>query len=106
MKKTSIVLTSFLQAIGTLIYVMIVVVIMNSGTKTLDQTDGALVGVAVLMLLVVSAAICGFLVFGKPVILFLENKKKEALKMLYFTIGWLALFTIIILVIARTGLIR
>lgn len=100
MKKINIVLGSFLQALATLVYVGVVVEIMNNGQRIFGKVSGLLGGVAILMLLIVSAATCGFLVFGKSIILFLENQKKESLKLLYFTIGWLALFTFIILFVA------
>lgn len=100
MKKMNLILNSFLQALGTLVYIAIVVGIMSNGDKIFSNDKGLLIGMAMLMLFVVSAAICGFLVFGKSIILFLENQKKEALKLLYFTIGWMAIFLAIILLIS------
>jgi len=100
MKGNKIISGSFLQALSVSVYVLIVVTIMNNGERIFGKANGILGGVAILMLLVVSATICGFLVFGKPIMLFLENQKKESLKLLYLTIGWLVLFTFIILVIA------
>lgn len=46
--------------------------------------------IIMLLLFVLSAAVMAILVFGKPVLLYLENQKKEALTMLFFTVGWLA----------------
>jgi len=46
--------------------------------------------IIMLSLLVLSAAIMAILVFGRPVMLYLDNKKKEALTMLFYTVGWLA----------------
>jgi hypothetical protein len=43
-----------------------------------------------LLLFVLSAAVMGILILGKPVLLYLDNKKKESLAMLFYTIGWLA----------------
>jgi len=100
MKKVNIVLSSFLRALGTFAYVLVIVEIMNNGQKLFGNANGLLGGAAILMLFVVSAAICGLLVLGKPVMLYLDNQKKEALKLLYLTIGWLALFTAIILAVA------
>lgn len=45
--------------------------------------------IIMLPLLVLSAAIMAILIFGKPVLLYLDNQKKEALTMLFYTIGWL-----------------
>ena len=46
--------------------------------------------IIMLSLLVLSAAIMAILVFGKPVLLYLDNKKKESLVMIFYTVGWLA----------------
>jgi len=50
-----------------------------------------------LILLVISATITGMLVLGKPILLYLENKKIEAIKMLSYTVGWLAIIAMSIL---------
>ncbi len=57
--------------------------------------------VIVLLLLVLSAAIMGILIFGKPVLLYLDNQKKDALTLLFSTVGWLAaiLFIVILFVL-------
>lgn len=46
--------------------------------------------IIMLSLLVLSASIMGVLIFGKPVLLYLDNQKKEAATMLFYTLGWLA----------------
>ena len=51
--------------------------------------------IIMLSLLVVSAAVMAILVFGRPVLLYLDNKKKEALAMLFYTIGWLAVILLL-----------
>ena len=58
--------------------------------------------IIMLSLLVLSAAIMAILVFGRPVMLYLDNQKKDALTMLFYTVGWLAailFFTIIAVLI-------
>ena len=100
MKKTNIVLNGFLRALATFAYVLIVVLIMNNGEKIFGKVNGFLMGVTMLMIFVVSATICGLLVLAKPIMLYLDNQKKEALKLLYLTILWLAFFTVAILVTA------
>lgn len=52
-----------------------------------------------LMLLVFSAAVVGTLIFARPVALYLDNQKKEALAMLAYTIGWLFVLVVAVLVI-------
>jgi hypothetical protein len=51
---------------------------------------------ALLMLFVLSATIVGSLVLGRPILLHLEGKKNEALRFFGYTVGWLAILTVII----------
>jgi hypothetical protein len=46
--------------------------------------------IIMLSLLVLSASIMAILIFGKPVLLYLDNQKKDALLMLFYTVGSLA----------------
>lgn len=61
------------------------------------REDSVLAPIAFLMLFVVSAATMGMLVFGKPVMLYMDGKKREAVLMAVYTTGCLAVFTLIIL---------
>ncbi|MFA4937084.1 MAG: hypothetical protein WC575_02215 [Patescibacteria group bacterium] len=54
--------------------------------------------VAFLLLFVVSATIVGLLVLGKPVTLFLEGFKKEAVRLLFYTVICLIVITALALV--------
>lgn len=56
-----------------------------------------------LMLLVFSAAVVGTLIFARPVALYLDNQKKEALAMLGYTLGWL--FVLVVLVLAIVAVV-
>lgn len=56
-----------------------------------------LAATVMLLLLVISAAITGFAVFGKPVMWYLDGKKKEAMSLLSLTIGFLALITLLVI---------
>ena len=50
-----------------------------------------------LMLLVFSAAFTGFLIFGKPIMWYLDNKKKEAFSLLIYTLSLFLIITLIAL---------
>ena len=52
---------------------------------------------AFLMLFVLSAAIVGLLVFAKPVMMYLEGAKKEAVTLVFYIVAWLALITVIVI---------
>jgi len=58
--------------------------------------------IIMLMLLVFSAALTGSLVFGKPVMLYLDNKKKDALFTLVYTLIILLMLTILMFLLFIT----
>lgn len=89
---------AFLDAIGTVAYVILVASLMFSLQGVLPKEDTVFVMASFLLLFVCSAAITGFLVFGKPVMLYMDGKKKEAVSLLGYTIGIIFLITIILFV--------
>ena len=63
--------------------------------KSFSRVPDFFAPIIMLSLLVVSASIMAILVFGKPVMLYMDNQKKEALTMLFYTVGWLAAFLLV-----------
>lgn len=87
---------AFIDAIGTAVYIILVVLFMFSlQSFSSEQEDRIIIPIAMLLLFVSSAAITGFLVFGKPIMLYIDGKKKEAVSLLGYTLGILILLTII-----------
>ena len=80
-------------------YVAAVASIMNHGSAWFGQKDTAWTPVAVLMLFVLSAAVTGSLVLGRPVLMYLDGRKKEALEFFGYTVGWMFVLTVIVFVI-------
>ena len=68
---------AFIDAIGTAAYIILVVLILFSLQIFASKEDNIIIPIAMLLLFVCSVAITGFLVFGKPVMLYLDGKKKE-----------------------------
>ena len=93
---------SFLNALGTGAYVAILVTLVFNGEKIFGTIDNMLAPIAFLLVFVVSASITSGLVLGKPILMFLEGQKKEAIKLFIYTVGWLAIFAVIILIIGLT----
>lgn len=54
-----------------------------------------LIPMAMILLLVVSASVTGSLVIGRPVLWYLDGKKKEAVSLLITTVGFLALIMLV-----------
>jgi len=89
---------SALQSLGHAIlvaaYVSLVSLVMSHGSQLFGQKDTSITPIAVLMLFVVSAAITGTLVLGRPILLYLDGQKKESLKFFGYTVGWLFILTL------------
>ena len=86
---------AFKNSIGTTLYIILIVSFIFSLQVFASKKDTIMIPIAMLLLFVCSAAITGFLVFGKPVMWYIDGKKKEALSLLGYTIGILVAITII-----------
>ena len=85
------------HALLTFFYILGVVEIMSNGERIFGSMNNKVLGpIAILLLFVVSALITGTLVLGRPIYLFLNGQKTEALKMFFFTSGWLVAIAILV----------
>ena len=84
---------AFLHAVGVAVYTALVVSAMFFvGSRT---QDNYFTPVMFLLMFVLSAAVVGALVLGRPILMYVEGQKKEAIKMFIATIFWLAILTAI-----------
>ncbi len=97
--KNNLVVRALLHSLGVLVYTSLIAAFLFNGEKIFGKVNSFLMPAAMLMLLVISAAITGALVLGKPILLYLDNQKSDALKLFFWTLGWLAVITITILII-------
>lgn len=75
------------NALATASYVALVGLFMYFGSMVkVGRSNVFLVPIAALLLLVFSAALTGFIVFGKPAQMYIDGKKKEALAVLTRTL--------------------
>lgn len=86
---------ALLNSLGVFIYIVGIVLLLNNAQRLFGDGKTFWTPVFMLLLLVLSATITGFLVLGKPIMLYIENQKETAVKLLGYTIGWLAVFTAI-----------
>lgn len=85
-----------MNALATALYVAAVGTFMYYGaTVKIGQNSHYLAPIAMLMLFVFSAALTGYLVFGKPALLYLDGKKKEAVTLLSYTLVYMFVLTVI-----------
>jgi len=97
MKSDKLILGGLASSVGVLIYVSAVAWLLQNGEKIFGKMQNFWGPVAFLLLFVFSAAITGALVLGRPVWLFLNNQKKEAMRLFSYTIAWLFIVTVIML---------
>ena len=98
--KKELVKYSFLMAVGELAYIFLVVLFMRNAQKILGNDQNIISTMAFLLVVVLSASVSGALILGKPIMLYLDNKKKEAIILFGLTLGWFLLFIIIALIIS------
>lgn len=96
MKKTKLKKEGALQAVGVFIYVLLVSLFMNSANNIFGAEDKFLTPVAVLLLFIFSALVTGGLVLGRPIMFYLDNRKREGIMLLFYT--GLSLFAIMLLI--------
>lgn len=90
---------ALLDALGTAMYVSLVASFMYFAGQNAPKEDGFFVPVAMLMLLVLSVAIVASLIFGRPVMWYIDGKKKDALRLLLHTLGIFAVITFVVLIL-------
>lgn len=92
-------LMGLLSALGMLIYVFLVALFFDNAERILGKMPGVLGSVTFLLLFVFSAAVSAILMFGRPVYLFLNGFKKEAIWQVVGNLGWVFILLIIILAV-------
>jgi hypothetical protein len=85
---------AFLNALSTALYVTVVgSFLFYAAQVRLGQAKTILVPIAMLMLLVFSAALVGVLIFGRPLLWYLEGRKQDSLLLLVGTLAILFAIT-------------
>lgn len=90
----------FINAILTALYVIAIASFMYYGSLIkLGRANIILVPITMLLLFVFSAALTGFLIFGKPAQLYVDGKKKEAISLLTYTLVSFFIVTFVFLLL-------
>jgi hypothetical protein len=86
MKKTKLVVQGIIQASGVLSYIFLLSVFMNKANDWIGEDDRGLIApILVLLIFVFSALITGSLVLAKPIMFYIDGKKKDGIKLLFYT---------------------
>ena len=87
-----------INSLGVLVYVAVVAVVMNNAEKLFGKMNSTVSAVGFLLLFTLSAGVVGSLIIGKPIMLYIDNKKKEAVNLLIWTLAFLAIITAAVLI--------
>ena len=91
---------TFRNTLLAAIYIFLVSQIMRNGSTWFGKEDNhILMPFVVLLLFSLSAAVVGGLIFGQSVMLFFENKKADCVKAAVYSVGWLAVYTALALLV-------
>ncbi|MBM3233638.1 hypothetical protein FJZ19_00925 [Candidatus Pacearchaeota archaeon] len=90
---------ALIDAISTTLYIILVASFMFYLQTSMPKApDNVLIPIAMLLLFVFSAGLTGALVFGKPIMLYFDGKKKEAVLLIAYTLGILFIITLIVFI--------
>ncbi len=90
---------SFFHALGVAVYVGLIALVITSSHNWFGPATDFWGPTLILLLLTLSVAVVGSLIFIRPALWALDGRKKEALVLLFYTLGWLAMMTIIAFII-------
>ena len=93
----------FLNALAASGYIGLVVLIMNLASGIQVANDLWIAPIMMLSLLVLSVAVMGYIFFYEPFKMYLDGKKKEAVKLFLQTLGIFGGITIILFVLYFLG---
>jgi type IV secretory pathway TraG/TraD family ATPase VirD4 len=89
---------SFTNALAMLVYVTLVATFMGNVERIFaGHQDSVVAPMSMLLLFVTSATISAGLIIGKPIMLYLDNQKQDAVKLFGYTVAWMFVFTLIAL---------
>lgn len=99
MNKSKIFFYGIINSLGVLAYIFLLVSFLNNAKKFFDKPPEILIGMVMLSLFVLSASVTSLLVLGRPIHLYFNGLKKEALNLLFSTLACLFFFVVVILII-------
>lgn len=96
MEKKRMVFYGLMHAACAVCYIALVALVMSQGKEFFGPMPKALGTMAFLLLFVVSAALMGLTIFGRPILWYLGGQKHEALSLVYYTLIFLIFITALI----------
>lgn len=98
MSQYKLILNGFVNVAGVAVYVSLVSLLMRYAGTIVDKVNNYIGPVLFLLLFVLSAAVTGGLVLGRPILLYIDGQKSDGVKLFLYTLGWLFVFIVGLLV--------
>jgi hypothetical protein len=96
--KNGVVFMGLMHAVAAMVYITLVTFVMRYGNEWFGKVDNQLTSIAALMLFVLSAAVMGSLIFLRPALWYVNDKRHETLRLLAWTIAFLFVLTLVVFV--------
>jgi len=96
MQNSTLIKKSLINSTLAALYVFVLAFLMSNNKTISKGAPEFLIGVGMLLVFVISAIVMGYLVLGKPILMYLDGAKKEAVKLFYLTLTWLVLIAAIV----------
>lgn len=93
---------SFLYSFAATAWIALVAIFMQNANNWFGKQDTIVTSITVLLLFSTSALVVGGLLAGKPIFLYIDGQKKDAVKMVVANAGWMILFLLIAVVVLAT----
>ncbi|MCL4374877.1 hypothetical protein M1523_03365 [Patescibacteria group bacterium] len=91
-----------LNGLSASAYIVVLVLVMNFGTKLAPRSSQLVAPVAVVSLFTLSAAVMGYIFCYQPIQLYFDGKKKAAAQLFLRTVAVFAGFTVVSLILLFT----
>lgn len=96
MPTSKIIKNALLNTLAATAYIALVATLLKNGGKLVGQDDNAFSAIAFLLLFVFSVVVMGVTLLGKPILWYLDGFKKESVSLIFYTLGFLFLITLIV----------
>jgi len=94
------------NAVAAGAYIVLIVLVMNFGVKTVPHPNTFVMPVAMISLFTLSAAVMGYLFCYQPAQFYFDGKKKQAVSLFLHTVIAFACITAFALALLFTGVIK
>jgi len=96
----------FLNALAASAYIILVGVVMDTGSKYAPKVSNLMAPIAVMALFTLSAAVMGYLFCYTPAMLYFDGKKKAAVTLFLQTVAVFGVLTAVALGLLFSGALR